>query len=181
VHTEVQQQTVDQIVGGLHPRDAAILRANPAKLRVGLGEIAGSESKHFQGFYDQPTDTLHVKADHSLEEFPLDRGKFRPGKSWSVANAQATQTEAATASLTHEIAHRIQHQAKGSAVNLEIAKAFRNGKAVGNPITEYAATNSQEYFAETYSAYRYHPDALLRHDPLGYQMVVNVLRLLGLE
>jgi SPP1 gp7 family putative phage head morphogenesis protein len=178
VQATVPQQTVDRIVGGLNSKDAAILRANPAtELRMGS---TLAEGKNYSGMYDQPTDTIFIKADHAIEEFPSFRGKFRPGKSWSVAVAQANPEAAAAASLTHEIAHRIQHQAKGSAVNLEVAKAFRNGKAIGNPITNYAKTNSQEYFAETYSAYRYYPDALLRHDPLGYQMIVNVLRILEL-
>jgi SPP1 gp7 family putative phage head morphogenesis protein len=175
IESKSKPETTDRIIAALNPADADIIRANPpAKLIVSEGRVEG---KNYQGMYEQTEDIVRIRADHILEEFPSFVGKFRPGKSWSVANAQATAEAAATASLTHELAHRIMHLAKGSEVALEIAKAFANGK--GKYITNYAKTNSQEYFAETYSAYRYHPEALRKFDPVGYQMVVNVLQLLG--
>ena len=55
---------------------------------------------------------------------------------------------------------------------------MRGNKA---PVTRYARTNKDEYFAESYAAYRSDPELLRENDPNGFEMVVEVLTLAGMK
>lgn len=48
-------------------------------------------------------------------------------------------------------------------------------------ISRYAQQDHLEYFAESYTAYRYYPDTLLSYDPVGHAMVEKVLKLRGIR
>lgn len=79
----------------------------------------------------------------------------------------------------------------GAAVDLTIGRAWKslrlewagnfNPKSKGVPsVTRYGFTSKHEYFAESYAAWVVDPVGLLAHDPIGYDMVVAVLKHRGI-
>jgi len=89
--------------------------------------------------------------------------------------------------LLHELAHAYHHQVLGydsRLVTIAYRHAMRRGLynevayVRGGKLKAYAATNPQEYFAEVSEAYfgknDFYPfvrEELVRHDPVGYQMI----------
>jgi hypothetical protein len=61
----------------------------------------------------------------------------------------------------------------------EVTAAYQRARAANVFITQYASTNEQEYFAESFAAYFHRRDDLRRHDPNGFAMVERVLELRG--
>jgi hypothetical protein len=58
---------------------------------------------------------------------------------------------------------------------------IKRGELKSPAISRYAATNEDEYFAESFNAYVRDPAALRRHDENGYAMVKQVLERLRIE
>lgn len=101
--------------------------------------------------------------------------KLVPGRTWSISSTGERSFEAAKRTLCHEIGHHV-HTSGGPEVDAIIRKA---AAATKSPITEYAAQTHREYFAESFTAYRYNPAELKAHDSIGFQMVEDVLALVG--
>jgi hypothetical protein len=79
-------------------------------------------------------------------------------------------------SLYHEIGHHVLEAAEavGPGTMGGIRNLLRSGRAI--PVSERAGQRAPEYFAETFSAYRFE-DTLVYRDPEGYDMVEVILRL----
>jgi hypothetical protein len=77
--------------------------------------------------------------------------------------------------LIHELGHHVIFEG-GSKVRELIRSAFLSGT---DRISEYAGDNWEEYFCECFAAHTYYRNALLKFDQIGYNMVVEVLNLLG--
>jgi hypothetical protein len=121
---------------------------------------------------------------------------LRPGSSWSISHTRADEKAAVRATFIHELGHHVhlsEWTFQPSAVDLTVVKAYKAlgldateaarieaGLRESPAITQYAAKNSDEYFAESFAAYHLEPEALKAHDPGGFKMVEDVLRLKGI-
>lgn len=107
---------------------------------------------------------------------------FEAGKSWSMSSTAKTAIEATQRTLIHETAHHIHLGSTGTQKDETVDRKIRAFFARGDkkPITEYAAVNHTEYFAESFSAYRFQRAELREHDPVGFAMVEEVLGLRGI-
>lgn len=114
--------------------------------------------------------------------------QLEPGKTWAISTAAETAIEATKRTLVHETAHHIHFQNSKAGdgfrlpdrdpVDRVISKAFANPDK--KPISKYANHNYREYFAESFTAYKYHRAELREHDPVGFTMVEEVLTLRGI-
>lgn len=102
--------------------------------------------------------------------------RFVPGEVETIAETARTSTEAMRYTFVHELGHHV-HRQGGAAVDTIIEEAFVHPER--NPITRYAKDLPAEYFAECLAAYTFHRTALQAHDPVGYNMVVDVLTTVG--
>jgi SPP1 gp7 family putative phage head morphogenesis protein len=124
------------------------------------------------GWYNQATGRLGVSAIP-----PEIRQKLKPGI-FSVAESARTEDEAAKMVFAHEWGHHIfmnLDEAKMDVV-IPFVRQTWNGRTP-NWISNYAGTDPDEYFAESYVAHQYRPTYLKRRDPDGYAMVEKVLAL----
>lgn len=81
--------------------------------------------------------------------------------------------------ITHEFGHAIQmHQGRHGMVNFAIDRRFNDPDR--EAVSGYGESESDEYFAECYSAYRLRGAEMKQKLPLAYEMVQEVLRLRGL-
>lgn len=76
--------------------------------------------------------------------------------------------------LTHEVAHQVitdlEKEKPGEVFSWD--ELFRSSKR--NPITEYAQTNTNEFFAETYMYYVHNPKVLKTVSPRAYELMKKV-------
>jgi hypothetical protein len=98
---------------------------------------------------------------------------FLPGKNRVVSNAARNETEAIQRNLVHEIGHLLLESGPRHARHYVngVYRRFRS-KAV----SQYAKKNSLEFFAESWTAYQFEPDALRTHSHEVYAMVEYVLK-----
>ncbi len=101
--------------------------------------------------------------------------EFKAGLIEGVHSAAKTPLEASERTLVHELGHHL-HNVGGKKVEALIQQAF----AARNPITKYADINWKEYFSESHSAWVYHREDLRLHDPVGFKMVEDVRKMLGI-
>ena len=123
------------------------------------------------GFYDPTTGDLTVNAFRAPDTFGLE---FRPQGLESVSLAGGDLVQAMKRTLYHELGHHILKEAGPEEIR-QIENLRRSGRAF--PISKRARDGAWEYFAETYSAYRFE-DSLADKDPDGYHMVEYMLGLL---
>ena len=104
--------------------------------------------------------------------------RLQAGVSYSMSYCGPTKLEAMKRTMYHETGHHI-HLAGGPEIGQIVAKAFTTSElTLKSPITTYAGHNNMEYFAECFTAHKYHGAALKAHDPVGYKMVEDVLALI---
>lgn len=101
---------------------------------------------------------------------------FEPGKSWSVSMSGTDRVDAMRRTFVHELGHHL-HFTSGQDVDTLIRLAFKDAES--KKITRYAGSNYKEYFAESFAAYTFHRGELREFDPVGYRMVQNVLKEVG--
>lgn len=132
---------------------------------------AGVDLAGVEGYYAPSDGAIELR----LNDYGFKGETFRPGKTWRVADGAGSWDEAVKLNMLHETAHHL-HFSGGDEVDKVIRRAWNSsGK---NPISRYGAErNHYEYWAETFSAHRVHPDLLQEHDPVGHQMVKDVLQL----
>ncbi len=129
------------------------------------------------GWYDPPTKQLEVTMNLS--------GQFGrplvPGQRWGTWESAHTERAARQVVLRHEIGHHIHTKGgRGTPIDQVVQSAYARAQASGTHITRYAKQNRAEYFAESYAAYYAHRPVLQQHDPNGFAMVEDVLRLRGI-
>jgi hypothetical protein len=100
---------------------------------------------------------------------------FSPGNSISMSWGTENKIESMRRSLLHEVAHH-QHEAGGDEIE-EIGRvAFTDNRS--RPITRYARSRWDEYIAETWVAHNVERKTLEEFDPVGCQMIENILEAL---
>jgi SPP1 gp7 family putative phage head morphogenesis protein len=161
------------ILDGLSQDDLKLLQRRPLESVRIAGDVR-HDGHTVNGLYDLRAQRLSVASKRAASTFGQ---TFAPGQSWSVSSAAGTAVEAAQRTLVHELGHHA-HGSLGAAGDQVVRAAFLRAET---PITKYAGTNRYEYFAESFAAFRHYPAQLKAHDPNGYAMVVDVLRLHGIE
>ena len=138
----------------------------PAKGATGKPRVGSS------GRYSAQSGRLMVKVPRDPKSYGQD---FVAGSTHSISKAAKTEQEAVQRTLSHEIGHHYYHATPG------VDKLAARAQKKGNPITKYAGSGSPgEYFAECFAAYHHEPEALLKHDPVGWNMVQRALHKQGL-
>ena len=168
---------VDDLLAGIgDPETLDYLTKKPlAELRFAPTLARGSNGRYW---YAGPhARQLEVATARSSASFGR---PWQPGQSWSVSSSATTQREAERATLRHEIGHHIHLGDSSKAVNTIVAAAFAKAKKASRFITQYAKSNADEYFAESYVAYYLRRSDLRQQDPNGYMMVEAVLRERGI-
>lgn len=113
-----------------------------------------------------------------------DPNPFELGKGWVSSDASDTKDDAREIAFIHEFGHHIHltdrrdRTEEFKKVDAVISNAYESRQSA---VTQYAETMKEEYFAETYLAWRKFPDLLLDHDPVGHAMVEQVMKLRGIR
>jgi len=105
-------------------------------------------------------------------------GKLFPGITKAISNAAKTREEAINYVAAHEACHHV-HRYGGLRAKKIIDESFANTGR--NPITIRANRDAREYWAETYTAYIYHPNLLKSYDEVGYKMIQDVMSEWGVK
>lgn len=105
---------------------------------------------------------------------------FVVGQIQAISFAGKNLKAALQRTFVHELGHYMLDVAPIK-IRLEIEDLLRSVSRRGKPISERAKASWVEYFCETHSACVYHNQSLFKYDPLGYNAVVKVRFLLGLE
>lgn len=105
-----------------------------------------------------------------------------PTKSQSVAHSADTPDDAVKAAGHKAMADHIRLSGPNTPVQAQIQEAIDTAfeSAMSNPITKQAENSANDYFAESYAAYRLHPEDLKTEDPVGYKLVKKVLSKRGI-
>lgn len=192
---------VYKLVDGLHAKKTTIGRGVSAPLAEGLlasiddaetlkfleahplsqlsfPKQAKVKSKAVNGWYLASKHELELTSARTAGSFGQ---SFFAGTSWSISTTAATAEKAAAVTLRHELGHHIHlFDGHGTPVDKAIREAYKRARASGVFITRYAGDSANEYFAESYAAYYHRRASLKAHDPNGFAMVEDVLRLRGI-
>lgn len=115
---------------------------------------------------------IYIRAIARKDWIPMGEEVLRAGLSDGVAVVDSVIGYMKSV-LVHEAGHHIIFEA-----GLGIPALIQAVYAKGKPISKYAAANFEEYFCETLTAYTYYRKALKKFDPIGYTLIVEVLKLL---
>ena len=104
-------------------------------------------------------------------------GWASPRQAVTVSALGRDLTDAMSRSLVHEIGHHVEHST-GPFIIDAVRAAARQGALY--PITLRARYSAFEYFSECFAAYQFENDALYHKDPVGYTVIEDILRRVGL-
>jgi hypothetical protein len=168
IHSFVDDETTSKILGTLNQKELEFLENHPlSRFEIRDGPFGVDE---LEGQFSGRDSRISVAANLDSSHFG---DEFVPHEAWGVSDTRATSIEASQAVLLHEFGHKLSNSIDSDTVK----EAFSSGK----PITQYGTTSPREYFAESYSCYRVDRDMLEKHDPVGFRMISNAVRELGLE
>jgi hypothetical protein len=140
---------------------------------LGKLEISGRlPQPEWNGAYDPPSADITINAYRAATSYGHE---FIPAGLKTVSEAGGNLVEAMQRSLYHEIGHHVLEVAEAVDPGTidEIRKLLRSGRAM--PVSKRAGQRAIEYFAESFSAYRFE-HTLACKDPEGYDMVEVILR-----
>lgn len=75
----------------------------------------------------------------------------------------------------HELAHHVR-ESIGGPLRTRLAELYAAARTGGHAVTPYAREDVEEYFAECFAAYVYHPGDLRERDPDGYDLIEAALQ-----
>ena len=154
----------------------SLLKSAPIKrLNFELG-LVDDEGNYF-GAYFPKVGKIIVNQKRSPNTYGQ---TFTAGQIKAVSFAGKDLKSALQRTFVHELGHHMLTVAPAK-MRLEIEDLLRAVSKRGNPVSERAKASWSEYFCETHAACVYHKQSLLKHDLLGYNTVVKVRFLLGLE
>lgn len=108
-------------------------------------------------------------------------GFFNPGDEY-VDEGASTARDAFGRILLHELAHAV-HDLTSSELRAQIQSTWQRAVRDGSFVSGYARECLEEWWAETFAAYRYEPEALAEADPDGSirALVQRILKAEDLE
>ena len=164
--------------------------------KLGLSEDDKKNVRNANGVYlhsPGKPGKMSIKDDASLKETwdKMNGGDRAPlGKVWAVSSKAKTAAELRERTIAHEMGHHLHDNPLdrlGLEHRVDIDTAFDarvddEGKLRPGAFTvsKYARASSHEWFAETHSAFVYHPKELRRKDPEAYDLVKRVREARGL-
>jgi hypothetical protein len=104
-----------------------------------------------------------------LDRLPLGEAALQPGLSPAVSVVDSL-VGFSQATLVHELGHHL-----CAVVDFLTLDSLQAALARGNPVSQYANFDEQEYFCESLAAYTYYRKILKTHDPKGYNFIRETL------
>jgi len=169
VYSELSRQTTEEVLSALkNPDVLAALQKNP----ISSIAIQRTGNKLYPAEYDWHDMAITINCARKLGVHFGE--EFRPGTTGNMSAATSDRTESMRRSLLQETAHHLQNVVPGigDSVNAAFADAARR------PITRYAGTSADEYFAESFVALMVEPEALAAYDLVGGKMVRRAIALM---
>jgi hypothetical protein len=162
VYSELSRERTEEVLSALkNPGVLSALKRSP----IGSFTIGRTGSKLFPGEYNWRDKAVIVDSARKLGvQYGAD---FRPGVTRNMSAATLDKTESMRRSLLQETAHHLQNTVPG--IGDSVRTAFAD--PAKRPITRYAATSAEGYFAESFVASVVEPDSLAEYDPVGGKMV----------
>lgn len=129
-----------------------------------------SNSGVYSRSHDEPETcwiTLNLAAGEQIELEP-----WEPGNTSTVSHGAPMKDYYSTL-LTHELGHHVDNKLVLGNKSLYrfTRQAAISAFCKDRWITGYASVNPEEYFAETFAAYLWHPEDLKDFDPMGYEAI----------
>ena len=111
--------------------------------------------------------TLNLAAGETIELEP-----WEPGNTSTVSHGAPMENYYSTL-LTHELGHHVDNKLvqENKSLYRFTRQAAMRAFYEQNWITGYASVHPDEYFAETFAAYLWHPEDLKAFDPMGYEAI----------
>jgi SPP1 gp7 family putative phage head morphogenesis protein len=151
---------------GRRARDIALDRAP-----VFAPDIFDEDGTRLNGFFNVESRTVYVATTRPRGSWGVRLDG--PARPFSVSMSGASEQDARKITYAHEVGHAIEMLPAA-------AKAIRRALAEPNraPIT-VNAEDPEQYFAECFAAFEHRRKYLEQNDPVGYRMVLDVLRDVG--
>jgi len=169
VYSELSREKTEEVISALNnPAVLAALKKNP----INRIAIERTGNKLCPAEYDWHDKAITI---NSARKLGVHYGEeLRPGTTGNMSAATSDKTESMRRSLLQESAHHFQNVVPGigDSVNAAFADASKR------PITRYAGTSAEEYFAESFVAFMADPEALAENDPVGGKMVKQAMAMM---
>lgn len=178
VGKKVAPDEADRLLASVkQPELLSFLEQQPLS-ELSFVQLAKIGRKKVFGWY-QPSSQAMALSGEQAHDFYGKKGPLEPGKTWNLVDAAPTKAKAVEATFLHELGHHIHTHDRPSTEGRKKADAIIKAAFAksASPLTRYAATDHEEYFAESFAAYYLHRAVLKAHDPVGFAMVEDVLRL----
>jgi hypothetical protein len=181
IETRLSTNQQAEVLRGLAQANALeLLRRHPLGGIHLVARVEDADGSRITGKYVFNPDRhdyrhVYVSTDRPAGSY---RQPFRVGRTYAVSNVGATPTDAMKRTLVHELAHHVA-EVGGNEVRSLIVQSLRRAPRQ-RVITRYASERTEDYWAEIFTAYTFHPRLLQRHDPEGYNLVRAVRRQVGM-
>lgn len=144
---------------------------------LGLKPNTFSPGESWSTYWDASSndESVRIAVGHELGHRLLMRAVESENQARGINKLSAAQREIFQRDYMHTIADA---KIGGHALDAEAARLF--AASDGKRMSEYAATDHDEYFAELYASYREFPEILKSRDPEGYELVEKVLDFWGI-
>ena len=168
-----------------------------------------SINESHNGVYYQPMLPLDYDYPRAKPEYRMSSlkilGRERPKRTstdpipWSTSSLGKDGRDARKRTLVHELGHHVhlhdrfvklrsgkdlstsEFRKVDGVIREAYKKLIQNRVMPKQLVTRYSATNAEEYFAESFALHTYDPELLKTKDPVGYDMVVQVRKMRGID
>jgi hypothetical protein len=169
VYSDLSREKTEEVLSALKdPNVLSALKGNP----ISSIAIERTVNRLYLAEYNWHDKAIAI---NSARKLGVHYGEeFRPGLTGNMSAATSDRAESMRRSLLQESAHHLQNTVPG--IGDSVISAFAD--AAKRPITRYAATSAEEYFAESFVASMVEPEALAEYDPVGDKMVKQAMALI---
>ncbi len=127
------------------------------------------------GLYNYRTQECEMSVSRGTHEFGQ---QFSYQNVYSISSLATNEFAAIQRTAIHELGHHIHNRLRNTQLpffrrTMQIPRVFS--------ISQYAAKDNLEYFAESFAAFVFCQDQLMHHDQIGYNMIIEALGLLELQ
>jgi RHS repeat-associated protein len=111
----------------------------------------------------------------SMDRPPSTYGdSFANGRPESIGSCGVGSVDAIQRTATHELGHHVREKIGGT-MRTELETLWQQETEAGRHITDYAGSSYEEYFAESFTAYHYHPTELEERSPATATFILNAM------
>jgi hypothetical protein len=105
---------------------------------------------------------------------------FANGWPESISSCGVGSMDAIQRTATHELGHHVRERI-GGPLRENLETLWRQETEAGRHITDYAGDSAEEYFAESFTAFHYHPDELERRSPATIEFMFQAMNKAGIR